>query len=54
MTDEEREALVAAGKQAMKDYLGERTSLEAAGPIFEVSSMERSLANEAALDILQR
>jgi predicted acylesterase/phospholipase RssA len=54
MTDEEREALVAAGKQAMEDYLGERTGLEAAGPIFEVGSRERSLANEAALSILQR
>ena len=54
MTDEERDALVAAGRQAMDDYLKGRTVLEAAGPVFGVGSRERSLANEAAQGILQR
>ena len=54
MTDEERKALVAAGRQAMDSYLKGRTVLEAAGPEFGVGSRERSLANETVMDILQR
>jgi predicted acylesterase/phospholipase RssA len=54
MTDEEREALVAAGRKAMSDFLAQQTILEAAGPDFQVGSEERSLANQAAQTMLQR
>jgi NTE family protein len=56
MTDAEREALLSAGREAMRAFLGQQTVLEVAteGPEFAVGSAEMALANEAALTVLQR
>lgn len=54
MTDEEREALLNAGRQAMRAYLDRQTVLEAAGPDLSVGQAARDLANEAAQTLLQR
>lgn len=54
MTDAEREALVAAGRQAMRDFIASQTVLHRGltAPNFDVSDAARSIANDAALDIL--
>lgn len=59
MTDAEREALVDAGREAMRAFLAQQTVLEgargfAAPDDFSASEAARSVANEAALTILQR
>jgi NTE family protein len=56
MTDAEREALVNAGREAMRAFLGQQVVLEGVGgaPEFPVGFEEMSLANEAALTLLQR
>ena len=54
MTDPERDALVNAGRLAMRAYLDQQTVLESAGPNLAVSSEARMLANEAAQNLLQR
>lgn len=54
MTDAEREALIKAGRQAMRDFLAGQSELEAAmaEPGFAVSAAARLLANQAALGVL--
>jgi predicted acylesterase/phospholipase RssA len=52
MTDAEREALVDAGRQAMREFLDSQSVLGLAGEGFAVRDAARSLANEAALSIL--
>lgn len=54
MTDAEREALVAAGRQAMHDFIANQTVLHRGftTPGFDVSDAARSIANDAALGIL--
>jgi predicted acylesterase/phospholipase RssA len=56
MTDAEREALVDAGRGAMRSFLAQETVLETIGGAleFSVGSGELELANEAALTMLQR
>lgn len=54
MTDAEREALVVAGRQAMRDFIASQTVLHR-GPTeihFDVSDAARAIANDAALGIL--
>ncbi len=54
MTDAEREALVAAGRQAMREFIASQTVLHRGltTPDFGVSDDVRSIANDAALGIL--
>lgn len=54
MTDAEREALVEAGRQAMRDFLASQSVLEVAlgEPSFAPTDTARSLANQAARSIL--
>jgi len=55
MTDAEREALVNAGRKAMRDFLASQSVLEMAGgtePDFAVSDAAKAIANQAASDIL--
>ena len=54
MPDEDREALVEAGRQAMESFLGQQSVLESVDTdaLFAVTAGMRSLANEAAASIL--
>jgi len=56
MTDAEREALIDAGRQAMRSFLAKETVLEGLGGAleFSVGFGELELANEAAITLLQR
>jgi predicted acylesterase/phospholipase RssA len=56
MTDEQRDTLVAAGRQAMQDFLKQQVVLEGTDQdaIFAASDTARSLANQAAATILGR
>lgn len=56
MTDAEREALVAAGRQAMRDFVASQTVLHRGliAPNFDVSDAARAIANDAALGILEQ
>lgn len=54
MTDAEREALVNAGREAMRAFLTQQSVLEVAGPEFAPGDAETTLANDAALTLLQR
>jgi len=54
MTDPERDALVAAGRAAMRSFLTRQTVLEAAGAGFAPSAAVKAVANEAAQAILAR
>jgi NTE family protein len=54
MTDAEREALVNAGREAMRAFLAQQSVLEIAGPEFAPGDAETMLANEAAATLLQR
>lgn len=54
MTDAEREALVAAGRQAMRDFIASQTVLHRGltTPDFDVSDEARAIANQAAGGLL--
>jgi predicted acylesterase/phospholipase RssA len=54
MTDAERDALVDAGRKAMRTFLAQQSVLEVAGPEFAPGDAETMLANEAAATLLQR
>lgn len=56
MTDGQRNALVAAGRQAMQDFLRQQVVLEGTDQdaVFAASDAARALANEAAATILGR
>jgi NTE family protein len=56
MTDAEREALVNAGREAMRAFLDQQVVLEGVGgaPEFAVGFEAMTLANQAALTLLQR
>ncbi|MCL7453421.1 MAG: patatin-like phospholipase family protein, partial [Anaerolineae bacterium] len=54
MTDAERDALVDAGRQAMRAFLAQQSVLEVAGPEFAPGDAVVDLANEAAATLLQR
>jgi NTE family protein len=56
MTDAEREALVNAGREAMRSFLAQQSVLEAVGAAaeFSVAASERALANDAVPTLLQR
>lgn len=54
MTDAEREALVDAGREAMRAFLAQQSVLEVAGPEFAPAGAETTLANDAATTLLQR
>jgi NTE family protein len=54
MTDDEREALLEAGRQAMRDFLGTQSVLEADMLDLGVGDAEATLANDAVGTLLQR
>ena len=54
MTDAEREALVEAGRAAMRAFLRTSPAMDVAGAAFDPGGNETALANEAAGMLLQR